>query len=192
LIKRQPIDPRQLTDRDVFVSFYGSQLFLLIVAIAGSLFFVPQMRSLFSFSFFDVVILGAGSGVVIALLEVALERLVPETWLDDGGINRRVFQAFSYKHMVLALVLVAFIEEMLFRGVIQTCWGLVVASFIFAFVHIRYLKKPLMFLMALLLGFYLGWLYKYTGSLLPSITTHFIIDVLLGFVLKKTTASKIE
>jgi len=40
------------------------------------------------------------------------------------------------------------------------------------------------------LGFYLGWLYLYTGSLLASIATHFSIDAILGFVLKHTTEAK--
>jgi len=190
LKRKEPLDLDQLSDHDIIKSFYFSQGMLLIFGCAGYLIFrnaLPAIPEMFTFSFTYVLVLGMGSGVILALVELAIDRLVPEAWFDDGGINRRIFKAFSSMHIILAMWVVAVIEEFLFRGILQNKFGLLIASLIFGFVHFRYIKKPLMMAVALGLGFYLGWLYLYTQSLLPPIAAHFFIDVILGFVLKHRT-----
>ena len=191
-MSKKPLNLQELSDVDIIKSFYLSQGLLLIIGLVGYFLFyenLPKLLILFTFdqsmSPFMIIGLGMGSGVVIAILELVIDRLVPESWFDDGGINRRIFQAFSRIHVFFAMLVVAIIEEWLFRGIIQTQFGLVIASLLFGFVHIRYIKKPLMLLVALGLGFYLGWLYIYTGGLIAPILAHFTIDTILGFVIKR-------
>lgn len=77
-------------------------------------------------------------------------------------------------------MLIAFSEELLFRGVIQTHFGLLMASAIFAALHVRYLSKWFLFTMVVLLSFFLGYLYDVTGNLWVTIFAHFLIDFVLA------------
>ncbi len=59
-----------------------------------------------------------------------LIRYVPEQWYDDGGINEKLFRSRSVPHIFIMTAIIAFCEELLFRGVIQTHVGLLLrASF---------------------------------------------------------------
>src|SRR5690625_3487599 len=95
-----------------------------------------------------------------------------------------MFQNRSIGDIFLLALIIAISEELLFRGIIQTTFGYFIASLIFALVHLRYLKKPVLFLSVLLLSFYIGFLFKITGSLLVTITMHFTIDFLLGLMIR--------
>lgn len=72
-------------------------------------------------------------------------------------------------------------EELLFRGVIQAGledWlgpvpGLFVAALIFGLAH--YVTRAY-FILATLMGLYLGWLYQWTGNLLVPVLVHFLYD----------------
>jgi uncharacterized protein len=68
----------------------------------------------------------------------------------------------------------------LFRGVIQTHFGLFVASIVFALLHVRYLEKWFLFVMVVLLSFFLGYIYQWTNSLWVTIFAHFLIDFILA------------
>ncbi|WKB37112.1 CPBP family intramembrane metalloprotease [Terrilactibacillus sp. S3-3] len=160
---------QQLSDRDVIRSLYLSQGIILVTAVFCFV-YLPKSAAAFSrlwqIDFAKIVGLGFFSALIIVLLESIIDRIVPEKWTDDGGTNARVFQALSYPHILLAMAVVALSEELLFRGAIQTQFGFVIASLVFAVVHVRYLKKPLLFISACAIGFYLGWLFMIGKSLL--------------------------
>ncbi|MDY0408336.1 CPBP family intramembrane glutamic endopeptidase [Paracerasibacillus soli] len=86
----------------------------------------------------------------------------------------------SYPEIFLFTLMIASCEEVLFRGVIQSWFGFIPASIIFAFVHVRYLKKPLLIISIFFVSFYIGYLFELTGNLISVITAHFIVDFLLG------------
>ncbi len=65
-------------------------------------------------------------------------------------------------------------EELLFRGVIQVKLGIVGASIIFGLLHFL---TPAYFIIATLMGFYMGFLFLYYDSLLIPIQLHFIYDL---------------
>jgi uncharacterized protein len=193
--RKKPLDLQELSDQDIIKSFYLSQGILFIIGCVGYFVFYNDMTPLTEWvkgSPLSIVFLGFGSGLILALAELMIDRVVPKSWFDDGGINVRVFQAFSRSHILIAILVVAFVEEGLFRGVIQTEFGLIIASLLFGFIHIRYIKKPLMLIVALGIGFYLGWLYLLTNSLLVPIAAHYTIDVVLGFVLKRSTDKNVD
>lgn len=82
-------------------------------------------------------------------------------------------------------------EELLFRGVIQggldgvigSTGALVIASLIFGAMHA--VSRPY-FIIATLMGLYLGWLYLATGNLLIPIVVHFVYDwIVLRYYLRK-------
>jgi len=74
-------------------------------------------------------------------------------------------------------------EEMIFRGVIQgwlakdtPIWSAILASSIsFGFMHSL---TPAYFLLATVMGVYLGWLYHWTGNLLAPMMVHFLYDAI--------------
>jgi membrane protease YdiL (CAAX protease family) len=65
-------------------------------------------------------------------------------------------------------------EEWLFRGVLQERWGLVVGSVVFGALHAMTLGY---FVLATLMGFYLGWLYGLTGNLVVCAAVHGLYDL---------------
>lgn len=81
-------------------------------------------------------------------------------------------------------LLVAIAEELLFRGVLQTSFGYFIASGLFVLVHFRYLKKPILFLSIIVVSFYIGYIFVLTENLVVTITTHFVVDFILGLVIR--------
>ncbi len=80
-------------------------------------------------------------------------------------------------------------EELLFRGVFQSCfclwvgnfWGTILASILFGLLHAITLTYALL---AGVMGLYLGWLWLWTGNLLVPIIVHGLYDfVLLWYLL---------
>ncbi|WP_051359357.1 CPBP family intramembrane glutamic endopeptidase [Paucisalibacillus globulus] len=178
---------KQLTDEELRKSvIYTQVLFLLISFIVSLLLFDSLMKwtNLFQFDIKEIVYLGILPGIVIVALDLIMISLLPKKYYDDGGINQRIFSNISLPKIFALTLLIAFSEELLFRGIIQTTFGYVTASLIFALFHIRYLKKPVLLISVLFISFLIGYIYEFTGNLLVSITAHFIVDFLLGLVIR--------
>lgn len=181
------LDVKQLTDQDIIASLYYSQLLMAVIGLLFYWLLFPTEKNLLVFLRWDgsdVLIYGVLLSIGIALLEIALEVFLPNDWLDDGGINDRMIRALSMRHVWLAMLVVAFVEEGFFRALLQTTYGLVVASICFGLVHVRYIKRPLLIIVAILLGFYLGWLFQYTHSIWVPIAAHYTINVGLALYVK--------
>ncbi|HET7578588.1 MAG TPA: CPBP family intramembrane glutamic endopeptidase [Bacillales bacterium] len=103
---------------------------------------------------------------------------------DDGGINERLFSILSVPHVFFATAVIAIVEEGLFRGVLQAHFGLIIASLIFAVLHIRYLQKIVLFIVTVALSFLLGLLFWYTQNLLVCMFVHFVIDFVQGAAIR--------
>lgn len=93
-----------------------------------------------------------------------------------------LFRGNSSQWAIIAVSLLAgFGEELLFRGVIQagleqltgTATGLVLASLIFGLLHAI---TPAYFILATIMGLYLGLLYQLTGNLLIPCLVHALYD----------------
>ncbi|MCT8138849.1 CPBP family intramembrane metalloprotease [Anaerobacillus sp. CMMVII] len=178
---------KKMTDREILLNLYITQLFMLVVALVVGWYLFESWSDffrLFKWDPFYIFVLGGGSAVLIILFEMVLEKYLPKSMLDDGGINERVFQNRSVLHIILLVTVIAFAEEILFRGVLQTHFGIIPASILFAFIHVRYLSKIVLFVITVCLSFYLGWLYLITENLLVPIFTHFTIDLVLGCILR--------
>jgi uncharacterized protein len=72
----------------------------------------------------------------------------------------------------------------LFRGIIQTKVGLILASIIFAIIHYRYLFNWFLFINIVILSFFIGLIFDWTDNLAVTIIMHFVIDFLLGVYIK--------
>ncbi|GAB2574334.1 CPBP family intramembrane glutamic endopeptidase [Gracilibacillus alcaliphilus] len=176
-----------LTSKQLKQQAWLSQLFIGVIALALSwLLFdhIDEMGALFYWSTFQLLAWGIGSALVIVLLEILVTYTMPKSWGDDGGINEKLFREGSYFEIVVLCMFVAVIEEWLFRGVLQTHFGLAAASVIFALVHIRYLSKIALFIRVLGLSLWIGFIYWWTDNLLVVIVLHFIVNVIQACMIR--------
>lgn len=184
---------KQLTDKELLFHLYATQLLLLIISFLLSLFLFDHVLAVFTLIDWNdpqVLYIGGTAGVAVVLLDVVLMKLLPARFYDDGGLNERIFKNRSIVHIAFLAAVIAISEEILFRGVIQTNFGIFVASTIFAVVHIRYLSNLFLFTNVLALSFLIGIIYEWTGNLLVTIFMHFIIDFLLGLLMKYQPMNK--
>lgn len=91
------------------------------------------------------------------------------------GPIRDLFEEATIIDIIGIALLAGFAEECLFRGVLQVRFGIVAASIVFGLAH---LITPAYFVIALVMGAYLGLFFQYTGSLLAVIHLHFLYDLL--------------
>ncbi|MFC3014836.1 CPBP family intramembrane glutamic endopeptidase [Virgibacillus litoralis] len=176
-----------MTDKELSKQIIFSQLLLIVVSLLSSLILFDNMVEwfgLFRFNLFEIAYYGILPGLIIVVTDIILIYIFPRKYYDDGGINDRIFRNRSIIKIFTIALLVAVSEEILFRGVIQTTFGYVIASIIFALIHIRYLKKPVLLLSVLVVSFYIGYIFVLTEILLVTITAHFIVDFLLGVVIR--------
>lgn len=139
----------------------------------------------FQWSLQEAVIVGCLSGFVISFINIWLMKIFPKKYWDDGGINEKIFQEGSRLEIVMICLVIAILEEVLFRGIIQTEFGYIMASSLFAFVHFRYLKKPLLLFSILFWSFGIGYLFLLTKNLLVVIILHFVLDVTLALRIRR-------
>lgn len=177
----------QITDEQLQQSLFMSQLMILSLAIILSIFLfesVTKWFELFSLDLYEIFYYGFLPGLIIILIDIVLMRIFPKSALDDGGINERIFHNRSIKQIFFIALIVSVSEELLFRGVLQTVFGYFIASIFFALVHFRYLKKPVLLISVLFVSFYIGYLYFITNNLLTTIVAHFLVDFILGLLIR--------
>ncbi|MEK4304820.1 CPBP family intramembrane glutamic endopeptidase [Oceanobacillus sp. FSL K6-0251] len=180
LLKQMPVKERR-------IQLFFSQGLLFLIGIIMSFFLFDSFfdwMHLFKWDTKEIFIFGFLSAVIIVLIEIAIVYTMPKKWWDDGGINELIFKNQPIGFIFIFTLTVAICEELLFRGVVQTTFGYVFASILFAAVHIRYIKKPVLFSAVLALSFYIGWVYEHTANLIVPIVMHFFIDFLLGLVIR--------
>ena len=179
---------KQLRDEELYRALLMTQVLLLLIATVLGFFIFDDIKEFFSlFNFYDlsIILIGIPAGLIVVTYDLISMKYLPQSFFDDGGINKRIFSSLNRRQIVLVVMIVAVVEELLFRGVIQTCVGLGMASFIFALIHIRYLYHIFLFLNILLLSFFIEIIYEWTGNLFVTIVMHFTIDLILGFIINK-------
>ena len=127
---------------------------------------------------FQLVI--ASSGFVIGVVEYIILR--PEPFIAELTWQSVWLPA------LLFIVTTGFVEELIFRGVMQYTvwgilgrWGIVYVSFLFAILHIGFLSwVDVIFVFVIALFF--GWIVKKTGSLFGVTLAHGIANTILYLV----------
>ncbi|MBS4173311.1 CPBP family intramembrane glutamic endopeptidase [Bacillus sp. FJAT-49736] len=178
---------QQLSKKELTFHLVTTQLVLLTISVLLGIFLFKDFSAFFNLFRFDssIYLIGITNGVLIVLLDLIFMKVLPDRFYDDGGINERIFQDRSIMEIIGLTILIAFSEEILFRGVIQTHFGIIAASIIFALVHIRYWGHWFLILNIVILSFWIGIVYEWSNHhLLTTISMHFIIDLLLGIAMK--------
>jgi uncharacterized protein len=177
---------KSLSDKELLFHLYMTQIILLAISFILGIIFFDHFSYLNQIRFDDrnIVLIGIPAGVAVVILDFILMNSLPRHYYDDGGLNERIFKKRNALHILCIAALVAFSEELLFRGIIQTKVGLIFASLIFAIIHYRYLFNWFLFANIVTLSFVIGAIYEWTDNLAVTITMHFIIDFLLGIYIK--------
>jgi membrane protease YdiL (CAAX protease family) len=176
------------TDKELLNSLYLTQIMILIISFILGMFLFDDLEEFINLFIWDlpqIILWGGIFGVAVVLLDLLLMKLLPSHFYDDGGLNERIFRNRSIFQIAFIAAIVAVPEELLFRGIIQTHFGLIPASLIFALVHYRYLFNGYLFLNVIGLSFLIGYIYLQTNNILVTIFMHFLIDFLLGCHIKQ-------
>lgn len=176
----------QLSDRDLIKNVYITQFLLLIITFILYIFVFqsnPPLTTVFKYEQTDFII-GLIAGLAITGIDIFLMIRFSKHYHDDGGVNKRVFENRNPFHIAFIALMVAFCEEVLFRGVIQTNLGLLLSCLLFAMMHYRYLFNPFLFMNVILVSFVIGVLFEVTENLWVTVIMHFLIDFLLGCIIR--------
>jgi membrane protease YdiL (CAAX protease family) len=175
-----------LTDRELLTHLYMTQILLLGITFILGVVLFDHFSYLHTIDFFDgeIFLIGVPAGVAVVIVDIILMKFLPKSFYDDGGLNERIFRNRSVIHIALIAAFVAFSEELLFRGVIQTKVGLILASLIFAVIHYRYLFNWFLFSNIVIISFFIGSVYEWSNNLAVTMIMHFTIDFLLGLYIK--------
>ncbi|WP_247739016.1 CPBP family intramembrane glutamic endopeptidase [Bacillus sp. 165] len=187
MIKRDSLI-QTMTDRELRLNLYITQLILL--GISGVLIFLlfDNVRDILHFWKWQplfILMWGGGAALLIVGIDFLAMKMLPESTFDDGGINERMFQGISVPHLLLLTLFIGFTEELLFRGIIQTQFGIGIASIVFAVLHVRYITKPFLFTFVIIISIGFGLLFEYTNNLFITIFAHFLVDFIMGLYLRK-------
>lgn len=178
---------KQMSDKELMQQLVLSQILFIVISIFLSLFLFEDMSqwlAFFDFHMAKIIYYGIIPGLIIVAMDIVFISVFPKKYFDDGGINERIFKHQSIGIIFFIALVVAVSEELLFRGVLQTAFGYIIASTIFALVHLRYLKKPVLFISVIIISFYIGYMFELTENLNVTITAHFTVDFLLGLLIR--------
>ncbi|MGG3925706.1 type II CAAX endopeptidase family protein [Metabacillus fastidiosus] len=187
MLKKQNELIKQLSDKQIVQQLYFTQILLLFISFILSFFLFDSyadFMDLWKISDYQFIFCGAVVAFIVILLDFIVTKFAPKKLYDDGGINEKLFAKRSVPHIFFLTAFIAFTEEFLFRGVLQTSFGLWTASIIFAIMHFRYVTKWLLFTVVLLTSFLLGIVYEWTDNLYTTIIAHFIIDLLFAIQIR--------
>lgn len=181
-----------LTDKELILHLYATQILLLAISLVLGIILFDGYSFWLQLKWLDLHILtiGVPAGIIVVTIDFILMKWLPTSYYDDGGLNEKIFRNRKFFQIVLIALLVAFSEEILFRGIIQTKIGLIWASLIFALIHYRYLFNCFLFLNIVFLSFLIGCTFYWTNNLVVTIVMHFIIDLVLGIKIKWENSKK--
>ncbi|REE94242.1 hypothetical protein A8990_10133 [Paenibacillus taihuensis] len=184
-IKLKTISVDQLDDRMLLINLYATQAITLVIGFVWLLFQHRNPFFLFSAAnSLDYLYWGVGLAAAAIAADLLAARFIPDEANDDGGVNERIFGNRPIWHIVLLSLIVAICEETLFRGAVQYHIGPYWTSIIFATIHVRYLRHWIPTGLVFGISYALGWIYIKTGTLWAPITAHFLIDLIMGLVIR--------
>lgn len=184
-IKFRKVTVDQLDDRTLLLNLYATQALTFFIGLIWVLFQQRNPFSLFlSAQSYNIVYWGIGLAVAVIAVDLLIARWIPEEASDDGGINERIFKTRPVWHIIIISLIVSVCEELLFRGALQHAFGPYWTSIIFAAIHVRYLKHWIPTGLVFSISYALGWIYIQTGSLWAPILAHFLIDTVMGLIIR--------
>lgn len=128
-----------------------------------------------------IIYTGLITGIGIRLLSLIISEAWPNYQEIIEGTVLRSLEGIDNWDLILLSLLPAIVEEMFFRGLLQSFFGIFFSSLIFAMLHWGFVKKLWIYgVHALIISLFFGWLYLTTGSLLTTVIAHFTNNFLAG------------
>lgn len=184
-IKLRQVSVDELTDKLLLINLYVTQALTLIIGIVWVLLQGRNVTDLFIGSQSGYFVLwGVGFAALVLLIDVVISRFVPDDAADDGGVNERIFRTRPIWHIIVISFVVSICEEILFRGALQFAIGPYWTSIIFAAIHVRYLRHWIPTGLVFSISYGLGWIMIQTGTLWAPIIAHFLIDLIMGCIIR--------
>lgn len=184
-IRIRKVNVDEINDRMLLINLYATQALTFIIGFIWVLFQHQNLLELFAFpSTLHFAAWGLLFAGVVILVDLLISRWVPEEAADDGGVNQRIFANRPIWHIALLSLVVAICEELLFRGAIQHAIGPYWTSIIFAAIHVRYLRHWIPTGLVFSISYGLGWIYIQSGSIWAPIIAHFVIDFVMGLIIR--------
>ncbi|HHY71653.1 MAG TPA: CPBP family intramembrane metalloprotease [Bacillus bacterium] len=186
MAKRQADIIHEMDDREVLLHLYLTQFIIITLASVIGFFLFEDLDAFFAIwklNIKEILLFGGGSAIIVIAIDLILMKSLPKHMYDDGGVNEKVFQKRPIWHIFIICIIVAFSEELFFRGILQTHFGYLIASIVFAILHFRYLYKWTLLIVVISLSFYIGWIYLITENLLVTIFMHFLIDFVFALII---------
>ncbi|AJY77200.1 CPBP family intramembrane glutamic endopeptidase [Paenibacillus beijingensis] len=184
-IRVRKVSVDEINDRMLLINLYATQAITLII---GLIWIFLQRRNPVSIVKFPVdftfLVWGLGLSVLVIAVDLLISRWVPEEATDDGGVNERIFRKRPLWHILVLSFIVSVCEEILFRGAIQHAFGPYWTSILFAAIHVRYLKHWIPTGLVFSISYGLGFIYIHTGTLWAPIAAHFVVDSVMGLIIR--------
>lgn len=159
----------------------------LLAAFLLSGYFGTSLFPLTENIFRDISLGTAGALLPIAFFLFAMSEHAEKIALLRSLRNRvrtdikAIFSHTGLPDLFLISLMAGFSEEMLFRGVIQTEFGIVTASVVFGLMHSI---SAAYVIVTVIMGIYIGAFYYFSGSLLVPVQIHFVYDLAALIYLK--------
>jgi membrane protease YdiL (CAAX protease family) len=184
-IRIRKVSVDDLDDRMLLINLYATQALTFIIGFIWVLFQHQNLIELFAIPK-ELTFLwwGAGLAGAVIAVDLLLSRFVPEEANDDGGVNDRIFRKRPIWHIAVISLIVSICEELLFRGAVQHAIGPYWTSILFATIHVRYLKHWIPTGLVFSISYGLGWIYIQSGSIWAPILAHFLIDFVMGLIIR--------
>jgi membrane protease YdiL (CAAX protease family) len=179
----------QATDKQVLVGFFmeaidSAAVILWLFAFSGKIIELYSLRKLFC-GWGKYLVPLVASVPIYAVVHFIVYALTHYFKLEDYAYTGEYYEAgYGFLAVLISICLQpAVIEEMAFRGIIQTnlrkftgnTEALIVTSAAFAILHF----STVSFVHLFLLGMYLGWLRNWSKSIYPPMIAHFLHNLLV-------------
>ena len=170
--------PKRITPQVIFISVAYGVLLAIAILWAWLRGDRPLFESPDSLEPMWSAAIGTAAGLLTAILsQLSVSRFAWARRLEEEFA--RILGPLSMFEVVLLALLSSVAEEAFFRGAMQPAAGFVLTSLIFGLLHIGPSKTYLPWTaMAVAMGFALGAMYLWTGSLIAPILCHFLINTI--------------
>lgn len=168
------------TRRNLLIIALCTEGAVLVIALVLSWYFDITLFSSVSEPMLDILAGTAAAIIPICLFIFTLSRKANNIPLI-GSLRRTMladvkalFENAGLIDLFFISLLAGISEELLFRGVLQVKYGIILASLLFGLAHF---VTPAYAVVAVIMGFYIGYIYQVSGSLLVPVQLHFIYDL---------------
>lgn len=128
--------------------------------------------------------LGVLGFFAIIFITIALNVLLNFAGFNDAQNVLDKIGEFPFYLLVFAVLLAPVSEELFFRALLTNKFGILPAAIVFALSHFVY-GSVVQIIGAFAIGLFLGWLYKYSKSIVAVIIPHLLLN-LTSLIMAKT------